>query len=77
MTKRTKLVGVIVAEDIVKNLRNWELVSSRIMSLEKNIAEENLVFIQVYALTEDSNVLDKETFYSELKRAVDKLEGRI
>ena len=47
------------------------------MSMDIDVDEGGkLTFIQVYAPTEDSEVLEKEIFYTELQREVNRIEEK-
>ena len=52
-------------------MSRWEPVNSRIMVINLEV-EIKMLFIQVYALTEDFNILEKKKFYAQLQRTVDK-----
>ena len=70
-------VGIIVEEDMDSKVIDWKAINSRIMSMDIDVDEGGkLTFIQVYAPTEDSEVLEKEIFYTELQREVNRIEEK-
>ena len=65
-------VGIITNERIETKVSGWEPINSRIMVVDLDL-EINLSLIQVYAPTDDSDILDKEEFYVQLQKVMDKV----
>lgn len=70
-------VGIVLSEEMEKRVESWEAVNSRLISIRIKL-EEYITVVQVYAPTDDSDIVDKEAFYAQLQRIVDKEndEGR-
>ena len=70
-------VGIVLSEEMEKRVESWEAVNSRLISIRIKL-EEDITVVQVYAPTDDSDILDKDAFYAQLQRIVDKEndEGR-
>lgn len=70
-------VGVVTSPECESKVSNWYAVNSRIMVVNLEL-DVPMAFVQVYAPTEDMTVLEKEEFYVELQRVLDKetTEGR-
>ncbi|XP_022194320.1 craniofacial development protein 2-like [Nilaparvata lugens] len=67
-------VGFIVTEEMDKKATSWKEVSSRIITLSLDL-ETLITLIQVYAPTEDADLLEKEVFYAELQKQIDANES--
>ena len=70
-SKAKEGVGIIISEWLETIVSGWESLNSRILVINFDV-EIKLSFIQVYAQTEDSNIPEKEEFYSHHQRTVDK-----
>jgi exonuclease III len=70
--RRAKGVGIIMDETTDKNVIKWTPINSRIIRVDLDLEGNKLTVVQVYAPTEDADVIEKEQFYSDLQRAVDK-----
>ncbi|MGR0317690.1 hypothetical protein, partial [Klebsiella pneumoniae] len=57
-------------------LEDWEPISSRIIVADLNLSIGKVTHIQVYAPTENYSAIDKELFYSELQRTVDRCKAK-
>ena len=70
-------VGIVTSEQWEPKVSGWKAVNSRIITLRLEL-EIAVTFIQVYAPTENSTVLETEEFYAELQRTIDgeEVEGR-
>ncbi|XP_039290252.1 craniofacial development protein 2-like [Nilaparvata lugens] len=68
-------VGVVVSGEMEGKVTGWKAVSSRIMYVDLEM-EETVTVIQVYAPTEDYDIADKEAFYEELQKEMDKARDR-
>ncbi|XP_022191946.2 craniofacial development protein 2-like [Nilaparvata lugens] len=64
-------VGIILSDECQRKMVSWTAVNSRIISADLEFAER-VSLIQIYAPTDDSAELEKETFYSALQETVDK-----
>ena len=56
---------------ILRSLREWKPVSSRVMSASLNGRHTNITLIQCYASTNDREDTDKDAFYQQLRIEVD------
>ncbi|XP_039296210.1 craniofacial development protein 2-like [Nilaparvata lugens] len=64
-------VGIIFSGEYFKRIVSWNAVNSRIISANLDL-EEKVSLIQIYAPTDDSAELERETFYLALQETVDK-----
>ena len=65
-------VGVIVTRQLNNKVTYWEPVNSRIIRIDLEL-EEKITCLQIYAPTDDKNIIEKETFYTELQRTINKI----
>lgn len=65
-------VGVVMSSAAYSRVEEWEPVSSRIIFVDLQVTIGKLTIIQVYAPTEDAGIMDKEAFYSDLQRVIDR-----
>lgn len=68
-------VGILTNEEIETKVTDWEAINSRIITINLEL-EEKIGIIQIYAPTEDSDMRDKDSFYEELQRTIDKVQAR-
>lgn len=69
-------VGVILNRYISDKVLFWEPINSRIIRVDIDL-EETVSLIQIYAPTDDSNILDKDMFYCELQKTLDKARQEV
>jgi hypothetical protein len=63
-------IGVILSEEMEKRVTAWEPVSSRLMTIRLEL-EMKITIVQVYAPTDDADILEKEEFYVQLQRILE------
>ncbi|MGR0243397.1 hypothetical protein ACUWC2_28260, partial [Klebsiella pneumoniae] len=69
-------VGIVMSPATYCKLEDWEPISSRIIVADLNLSIGKVTHIQVYAPTENYSAIDKEFFYSELQRTVDRCKAK-
>ncbi|XP_066902417.1 craniofacial development protein 2-like [Halyomorpha halys] len=75
-TRAKEGVGITMRSNIFAKVEEWSLVSCRIPTMHTGISSKHLVFITIYAPTEDAEIFDKEQFYAELEREVVKSQNK-
>lgn len=65
-------VALAMKEELFDQMESWEAVSPRIIIANIQLAVGKASIIQVYAPTEDASMDDKDHFYEDMQRSVDK-----
>lgn len=69
-------VGIAMTPEMFNKLEDWEPVSSRIIAADFQMSIGKVTLVQVYAPTEDTVLADKELFYSDLQRLVNRIRNK-
>ena len=69
-------VGIIVSETLKNHITEWEPINSRIITAKIQIEKEKYTLIQIYAPTEDKGKEERENFYQDLQRTINKVKQR-
>jgi hypothetical protein len=64
-------VGIIMDETTDKNVIKWTPMNSRIIRVDLHLEGNRLTVVQVYAPTEDADIIEKEQLYLDLQRVAD------
>ncbi|VDP55298.1 unnamed protein product [Heligmosomoides polygyrus] len=69
-------VGIVLSKRAANSLVSWEPVSDRIITARFRTRHTRVAIIQVYALTEDATVEEKDDFYERLQDTIDEIPRR-
>ncbi|XP_021941800.1 craniofacial development protein 2-like [Zootermopsis nevadensis] len=58
---------IIVDEEVDKKVSNWNPINSRIMIMDLEM-QQQVSRVQVYAPTEDADIIEKDQFFTDLQR---------
>ncbi|XP_066903282.1 craniofacial development protein 2-like [Halyomorpha halys] len=67
--------GFVVGEGLYKKMEDWEAISPRIIKANFHLSRGKITLVQHYAPTQDSSVIKKEQFYSDLERITSKFKS--
>lgn len=68
-------VAIIVSEEMDSKITQWEAVSSRLIWVDVELTTP-VTIVQAYGPTDDQDRAEKDAFFEELQRLVDKAESR-
>src|SRR2546425_5800084 len=68
--KRSRGVGVIVREEVVKSVTMCEPILERIMIMVLKVVPINVLLVQIYAPNEDEDGEEKDRFYERLDKVI-------
>jgi hypothetical protein len=71
--RASKGVGIVLTPNLRERMEEWRGCGPRMISLILNL-ENKLGVIQVYAPTEDTDILEKEQFYVDLMKELNRLD---